>query len=70
LARDIENPKAVNLIVLGFALAAVKKKAKGSNKLFCTLTDIKKVLNDRFGGKKEMLNASLKALEAGYSAAI
>ncbi len=66
LAREIENPKAVNLIVLGFALATVGKKDEARNALFCSLSEIKTVLKDRFGKKKEMLKASLKALEAGY----
>ena len=66
LAREIGNPKAVNLIVLGFALAAAGKNKNGHNELFCSLADIKKVLQDRFGEKEKMLNASLKALETGY----
>lgn len=68
LARKIGNPKAVNLIVLGFALAAAEKNGESRNELFCSLSDIKKVLKDRFGRKKELLDASLKALEAGYRA--
>ncbi len=68
LAQEIGNPKAVNLIVLGFALAMVDKKGSNSITLFCTPADIKAVLKDRFGRKKEMLDASLKAFEAGYNA--
>jgi indolepyruvate ferredoxin oxidoreductase beta subunit len=68
LAQKIGNPKAVNLIVLGFALARAGKAAAKQNQLFCTMTDIKSVLKDRFGKNKKMLEASLKALEAGYSA--
>jgi indolepyruvate ferredoxin oxidoreductase beta subunit len=67
LAQEIGNPKAVNLIVLGFALAIAEKKGKIKNTLFCSLTEIQAVLEDRFGKKNEMLKASLKALEAGYS---
>ena len=66
LAQDIGNPKAVNLIVLGFALARADKITVGNGKLFCTFTDIKSVLKSRFGKNKKMLEASLKALEAGY----
>jgi indolepyruvate ferredoxin oxidoreductase beta subunit len=66
LAQEIGNPKAVNLIVLGFALAMAEKKGKIRNTLFCSLTEIQAVLKDRFGKKKEMLKASLKALETGY----
>jgi indolepyruvate ferredoxin oxidoreductase beta subunit len=67
LAREIGNPKAVNLIVLGFALATAEKKEEDRNELFCSLPEIKTVLQDRFGNKKEMLKASLKALETGYN---
>jgi indolepyruvate ferredoxin oxidoreductase beta subunit len=66
LAQEIGNPKAVNLIVLGHALAKAGKAKTKQGKLFCTLTDIKSVLKNRFGKNKKMLEASLKALEAGY----
>ncbi len=68
LAQEIGNPKAVNLIVLGFALAMAEKKGENRNTLFCSLSEIKAVLEGRFGKKKKMLKASLKALEAGYNA--
>ena len=68
LAQEIGNPKAVNLIVLGFALAMAEQKGEASNTLFCSLAEIKVVLEDRFGKKNVMLKASLKALEAGYNA--
>jgi indolepyruvate ferredoxin oxidoreductase beta subunit len=64
LAQKIGNPKAVNLIILGFALAKAGKTKH--DQLFCTLADIKSVLKNRFGKNKKMLEASLKALEAGY----
>lgn len=67
LAQEIGNPKAVNLIVLGFALAMAAKKGENRNTLFCSLAEIKAVLEGRFGKKKEMLKASLKALETGYN---
>jgi indolepyruvate ferredoxin oxidoreductase, beta subunit len=67
LAQEIGNPKAVNLIVLGFALAMAEKKRKTGNTLFCSLAEINAILEVRFGKKKEMLAASLAALETGYS---
>ena len=67
LAQEIENPKAVNLVVLGFALATAEKAAAEGKQLFCSAEDIKTVLENRFGKNKKMLEASLKALEAGYS---
>ena len=66
LAQEIGNPKAVNLIVLGFALATAEKK--GKNTLFCSMAEIKIVLEGRFGKNQKMLSASLQALEAGYNA--
>ena len=66
LAQEISNPKSVNLIVLGFALAKAGKKDRDAINLFCSLTDIKKVLRKRFGSRKKLLDTSVKALEAGY----
>ena len=68
LAQQIDNPKAVNLIVLGFALAKAAQTENVKDKLFCSLAEIKDVLESRFGRNKQMLQASLKALEAGYKA--
>lgn len=68
LAREIGNPRAINLIVLGFALARAGKIKPQEGKLFCTMADIKAVLKNRFGRNKKMLEASLKALEAGFNA--
>ena len=68
LAQEIENPKAVNLIVLGFALAAAEKATAENKQLFCSAEDIKDVLKNRFGKNQKMLSASLKAFEAGYKA--
>jgi indolepyruvate ferredoxin oxidoreductase beta subunit len=68
LAQEISNPKSANLIVLGFALARAGQKAADRINLFCSLTDIKKVLRKRFGSRKKMLDASLLALQAGYKA--
>jgi indolepyruvate ferredoxin oxidoreductase beta subunit len=66
LAQEISNPKSVNLIVLGFALAKAGQKNRDAINLFCSLTDIKKVLRKRFGSRKKLLDASVRALEAGY----
>jgi indolepyruvate ferredoxin oxidoreductase, beta subunit len=66
LAQAISNPKSVNLIVLGFALFRADQTANDKINLFCSLTDIKKVLRKRFNSRKKMLDASLLALETGY----
>lgn len=56
LSLKIGNPKSVNLVLLGFAL----------KDLFCTFEEIKSVLAGQLKGKKEMLDASMRALETGY----
>ena len=66
LAQEISNPKSVNLIVLGYALARTDQKTADGTGLFCSLSDIKKVLKKRFGSRPKMLDASLLALQAGY----
>lgn len=69
LAQKIENPKAVNIITLGYALAKAETAADDQINLFCSIADIKAVLKHRFGDKQELLKASIQALETGYEAA-
>jgi indolepyruvate ferredoxin oxidoreductase, beta subunit len=64
LAKQIHNPKSVNLILLGFTLAAISDTAE--NNLFCHLEDIKTVLQHRLAKNKKMLDDAVKALEAGF----
>jgi len=66
LAQEISNPKSVNLIVLGYALALADQKTRDGISLFCSLMDIQKVLKKKFGSRKKMVTASMQALEAGY----
>jgi hypothetical protein len=54
--------------VLGFALARAGRTSKDRINLFCSLTDIKRVLKKKFGSREKLLNASVQALEAGYKA--
>ncbi|UCE55583.1 MAG: indolepyruvate oxidoreductase subunit beta [Desulfobacterales bacterium] len=68
LAQKIANPKSINLIVLGFALAKAEQTPEHQDSLFCSFEDIKAVLESRFSKNKELLDASLKALHAGFSA--
>ncbi|MBN1931847.1 MAG: 2-oxoacid:acceptor oxidoreductase family protein [Desulfobacterales bacterium] len=73
LARKIGNPKAVNLILLGFALGVIPKISEAKRGMFCSVEDIKTVLQNRrpkenmTTSAKEKLDASLKAIEAGYN---
>ena len=64
IAQKIGNPKSFNLILLGFALAAVSKSSERA--FFCSLEDIQTVLENRLADKVEMLQVSLTAVEAGY----
>ena len=68
LAQEIKNPKSLNLIVLGLALARAGQKKPNRINLFCSLADVKKVLKKRFGDRPKIHAASIKALEAGYKA--
>lgn len=63
LAHQIGNPRAVNLVVLGGALAG-----GASQPLFCTAEDIRAVLAERLAAKPALLKKSYKALDAGLQA--
>ncbi len=65
LAQRIHNPKSVNLILLGFAIAAVSGALE--NNLFCDLEDIVMVLQHRLAKKKQILEDAVKALETGFN---
>ena len=63
LAHQIGNPRAVNLVVLGGALA------EGATRpLFCTAEDIRAVMAERLAAKPALLEKSYKALDAGLQA--
>ena len=63
LAHRIGNPRAVNLVVLGGALAG-----GASQPLFCTAEDIRAVLAGQLAAKPALLEKSYKALDAGLQA--
>ncbi|MCG6907303.1 MAG: 2-oxoacid:acceptor oxidoreductase family protein [Desulfobacteraceae bacterium] len=65
LARAVA-PKAVNLILLGFALAA--SPAESENPLFCDLAEIQSVLQKRLDARPQLLENALAALAAGAAA--
>ncbi len=58
LAQEIGNPRSVNLVLLGFALDKVRS-------LFCSVGDIRTVLEKRLSNKKTMLASAVAALDAG-----
>jgi indolepyruvate ferredoxin oxidoreductase beta subunit len=57
IALQLGNPQAVNLIVLGRALA--------TGRLFCTTEDVDRALRRKLGGKPTLLEGALAALAAG-----
>ncbi|MBL7178697.1 MAG: 2-oxoacid:acceptor oxidoreductase family protein [Pseudomonadota bacterium] len=65
LAQEIKSPKSVNLILLGFAIAVSSTRYE-SNRLFCSLKDIRTVLKNRIAADKKMIAAAMKAVETGY----
>ncbi|MGD8243442.1 MAG: 2-oxoacid:acceptor oxidoreductase family protein [Desulfobacterales bacterium] len=67
IAGEIENPRAVNLVVLGYALAWGADRDATGGGLFCTREDIHQVLEVRLDKRPEMRAASLRALDAGYA---
>jgi len=58
-ARDIDDPRSVNLIMLGFTLA------ESQTGLFCSLDEVSAVLQERLAGKQTRLQAAIRALETG-----
>jgi indolepyruvate ferredoxin oxidoreductase beta subunit len=62
LAIDIGNLKAVNLIMLGAALS----RLSGTQGLFCTLADIRAVLNTQISGAPSKQETFAAAIDAGY----
>ncbi len=68
LAAGINNPRAVNLVMLGFALARSAGRDAAAAGLFCSRADIGRVLDVRLAARPEMRNASWKAIETGYEA--
>ncbi|MGE5190226.1 MAG: 2-oxoacid:acceptor oxidoreductase family protein [Gemmatimonadota bacterium] len=70
LARETGLGKAVNLIVLGRALAASVPGGGPGPGLFCTPAGIRAVLRGRMAGQGTLLEASLAALELGLTQTI
>ncbi|HSO19248.1 MAG TPA: indolepyruvate oxidoreductase subunit beta, partial [Desulfosarcina sp.] len=62
LVRDLGNPKALNLVMLGYALAG---SIGTPGALHCTLEDVSAVLENRLKNRPPLLAASLRALRAG-----
>jgi indolepyruvate ferredoxin oxidoreductase, beta subunit len=65
LAREMDDPRSVNLIMLGFTLSSAQEGGFGDGSLHCSLNDIQTVLENRLKGKTNRLQSSLRALKAG-----
>ena len=61
VARDIDDPRSVNLVMLGFTLA------ENRTGLFCNLDEVAAVLQERLANKPQRLKAAMRALETGAS---
>ena len=67
IARDLGNPRAVNLILLGFALAS--KGKPGRPLLFCRTEDVDRAVQETLSERPKLMDGALAALAAGAAAA-
>jgi hypothetical protein len=65
LAREMDDPRSLNLIMLGFTLSSAQRGDDSHGMLHCSQDDIKAVLKHRLKGKERQLQSSLRALAAG-----
>ena len=66
IASELGNLRAVNLVLLGFALAA--HTSKGQPLLFCQVADIEAAIQRTLGDRPKMRDGALSALAAGAAA--
>ena len=69
LARKIDNPRSVNLIMLGFVLFNAQRDGLNHRALHCSLDDVATAMKNRLKHKGHMLDASIRALDAGADSA-
>ena len=60
LAREMDDPRSVNLIMLGFALFNARGGAFGRDGLYCSPLDVEAVLENRLKGKNHRHQSSLR----------
>ncbi len=70
LARETGLGKAVNLVVLGRALAGAPAGDRTAAGLFCTPDEIRGILRSRLARQDKLLDASLAALDLGITQTI
>jgi indolepyruvate ferredoxin oxidoreductase beta subunit len=66
LSKEIGNPQAVNLVLLGYALSVPGAREEGGL-LFCSPDDVRAALHRRLEGKETLLADSLAALALGMN---
>jgi indolepyruvate ferredoxin oxidoreductase beta subunit len=67
-ACALGQPRAVNLILLGFAMGRLAERSDGSPGLLGDRAALEAVLKARLGARPEMAAAALESLEAGFRA--
>jgi indolepyruvate ferredoxin oxidoreductase beta subunit len=65
LAQEMNDPKTLNLLMLGFALACVAGNNTNDQMLYCDLDDIVAILEKRLEEKPQLLQAAIRALRTG-----
>jgi indolepyruvate ferredoxin oxidoreductase beta subunit len=65
LAREIGDPRSVNLIMLGFTLSSAQLGRFGPGALHCGLDEVTAALADRLKDKERRCQSSMRALRAG-----
>jgi indolepyruvate ferredoxin oxidoreductase beta subunit len=68
LVQEGGNPKSLNLVVLGFALAVAERMKKNPDRLFCSLADIEAAVASGSKNRPDQAVAFLKAIRSGYDA--
>jgi indolepyruvate ferredoxin oxidoreductase, beta subunit len=68
LARQMDDTKTLNLLMLGFTLRQMSGVDFSSGGLHCDADDIAAVLEKRLKGKTQLLQNAIRALKAGASA--
>ncbi|BBO77290.1 indolepyruvate oxidoreductase [Desulfosarcina widdelii] len=68
LARQMDDPKTLNLLMLGFTLRRISETNFVKGWLHCDVDDVAAVLKTRLKGKVQLLQNAIRALEAGASA--
>ncbi len=68
LAQDLNDPKSLNLVMLGFTLSQFFGSQIEQNPLYCSGDDIISILEDRLAKNENLLKKATKAIKAGLSA--